>query len=324
MAPFSPLRLSGGIAAAGLIAFLAPAAHAQLAYAGGISEIEHAVYGTAPGGAAPLFSIDDGQLIEPGGFYPALAGQVGEVDTGVVGLPSALVTAAGAIPGFGGASTALTPVVGLGRAGIAATNYTIRDANIDGFASTNTFGVSGDFVNTAGVPLAFFGGHFLSFTGFCPLGGYLAVGVRSVFEVGTGIGAGFVPAAAFVPIPIVFAYDSLIGGTRADFIQAGQWLVSTPTLNTVSFAAASRMLIPIPVGATIRMRGTVTLIADPDASVDFADMPLTSGFDMPDMGTGAASNAGAFFNAPEPGSLALGLLGGSALAGILLRRRRSA
>ncbi len=326
------------------LAFLAVAtlgiplsARAQFVYNGGVGEIEHAVYGlNAFGPAAPVFAFDDGQLLAPGGFYPSLNGApLAEIDTGVQPLPLNpgflfRTTAPGAMPGFGGATTQIRAVNTPRAIGIAVSNLSLTDASPAGFASTNTFGGSGLWTNVSGVNINFVGGNFMALNVNLnkPLGSYVAVGVRSVFEV-FNPGGGLV--STFIPTPIVFAFDGFNPVSRADFIQAGLFQVQATGVNSVRFAATSLMNFAVPVGHSLRIRGASTLIADPGAEMELEAMP--NNFTLPDAGAGVSTDAEDAFatgigtgpvTVPESGTLPLLAVGGSVLflGSVVLRRRR--
>ena len=310
--------------------FVATAANAQffnLAASG--FQIEHAYYGKAAGGAAPVYALDDGQLLQPGGFLPGLGPLVVQNDTGpqagAGGFNANWVTAPGlgGTP-FGGANTHLFTVNNPAGFGIVSDSFSVADASFGPVLgiSANTFGGFADFVNITGGFLNFRIGHFLAIRGQVdPLGGFVAAGVRSVFEFGFGAGGGFVPTSFFVPVPIAFGWD---GGIGLDSVQAGQFQFASAG-NQFQFAASSVANALLAPGATLRVRGALTIFADPaDFSLDL--MPLT-GLDLPDIGSGHAINAPTAFRgalaAPEPGSLALLAFGG-VLGFAAIRRRKTA
>lgn len=316
--------------------FAAGAANAQFNLAASGFLIEHAYYNKLVGGAAPSFALDDGQLLQPGAFLPAIgvqpAGTPPIVENeffgaGVGGFNANLVTAPGmgGTP-FGGANTHLFTVNAGNAFGIASDSFSVADNSFGPVAgiSANTFGGFADFVNITPVPLFFRIGHFISIRGQVdPLGGFVAAGVRSVFEFGFGAGGGFVPTNSFTPIPIAFGWNGI--GPAPTSVQAGQFLFAS-ALNQFQFAASSvanAILFP---GATLRVRGALTIFADPaDISLDL--MPL-EGLDRPDFGQGYSTNPGDAFRgsvvaaAPEPGTLALAAFGGI-LGVAMLRRRRT-
>jgi hypothetical protein len=296
-------------------------AHAQWLANNAISEIEHGYYATAPGGALPIFDPIDGQMFQPGGGYPTTAANpIAQRDTGVVGLPNVLISGAGpagGMPvGFGGAGTALSLVNGGNRIGIAVNQYYVYDRSPLGFASTNIYGGSADFLNALGVPIAFKGGQFIGFRGRVGVGGYVAVGVRSVFEVFNAQG-GLIQSV--IPTPIVWASNG-DGNFGNDVGLADFGIGYDLGAAGVGFSASSLVNLVVPAGGTLRMRGTVTVIADPDSDVEIDTVPLdNSALPLPEVGLGVSSNASAVL-APEPGTLALLIAPGFALLG---RRRRT-
>lgn len=313
--------------------FAAPAANAQfLNLAASGYEIEHAYYGEVPGGAAPVYAIDDGQLLQPGGFLPALGVLAAEHDTGPQAGPGGFnanwVTAPGlgGFP-FGGANTHLFTVNTPTGFGIMSDSFSVADASfgVNPGISANTFGGFADYVNITGGFLTFRIGHFIAIRGQVdPLGGFVAAGVRSVFEFGFGAGAGFAPTSSFTPTPIAFGWNGI--GNAPTSVQAGQALFSSAG-NQFQFAASSVANAILAPGATLRVRGALTIFADPaDFSLDL--MPLT-GLDLPDVGQGNATNAvdvlqgGIATSAPEPGSLAFLGIGGL-FSLVAIRRRKTA
>jgi len=297
----------------------------------GVGRIEHSVFGLGAGGPGAVFDgffdptiADGGDMVAPGFNYPTIVGApVFQNDTGGVGLtanvPIALATGPNAAAGFGGATTQMVGVGGGGSAGLAATNFSLADNNADGFASLNLFGGSVDYVNVGAPIVGGRFGHFLSATGVAPVGGFIAAGVKSIVEIdfSGGTGLGFLSDAFWEPLPIIVAFDG-VGIGRADFIQADPGLSNFAALGqTLSFSAAAVSVpLNIPVGASIRIRSTVSLFADPGASLDISDIPVDFGNSF-DFGVGASSNANQFI--PEPASLAFLLTGALAIG---IRRRR--
>jgi len=272
-----------------------------------------------------------GGMRAPGFNYPAFPvipwPAVFQNDTGnfpmLANVPNSLITPAN-ISGFGGAATSMVGVGGGGRAGVSA-NFSLKDASPkDAFrASTNTF-ASAVVYNSVGVTITRFG-HFLGATANVPVGGYAAAGVKSIFEIGTHnpVTGAFAVDAFWEPLPIIVAFDGA-AGPLADVIQAqffnfntlGQSL-SFATLSTTPFAV-------IPAGKSVRMRSTVTLVADPDAELDM--IPISSFFDVfTELDSGALLGFGASTDAnnlltPEPTSAVI-LLPAFALIGRARRRR---
>ena len=302
----------------------------------GAAGIEHAVYALGPGGALPVFAppflgLGQGQMQQPGGGYPRLVQPpVFQVDTGVfpilANVPYSLVTPPVPPAGFGGASTTLIGVGFGGRAGLAATNYTVFDAAVNGFASTNTFGAQGDYVNVGPGFVATFG-HFLSGFVFAAPGGYVAAGVATGFDIDFqgGVGLFFTPDLTLAPQNIVMAFDG-VGVGRVEILDA-DFLVGLVVNQELTFGAVSLTApVFIPAGASVRMRSTVTLVADPGSFFDVLDFPEELLPHLPDLGLGVARNADGLLSAvPEPGAAALCGLGcfGLAVWWVTHRRGRS-
>lgn len=316
--------------------FAAPAANAQFNLAASGYAIEHAYYNKLAGTPGPVFAFDDGQLLSPGAFLPAIGGQPAGsppvVQNEIFGaFPGGFAASLVTLPGlggtpFGGANTNLFTVNTPAAFGIVSNSFSVADNSFGPVlgVSANTFGGFADFVNITGLPLNFRIGHFISIRGQVdPLGGFVAAGVRSVFEFGFGAGGGFVPTNSFTPLPIAFGWD---GGVLPDVVQAGQFLFASAG-NQFNFAASSVAGAWLAPGATLRVRGALTIMADPaDFSLDL--MPLDGSLDLPDIGSGHATNApdsfaGSVAAAPEPGSLALLACGGM-LGFVAIRRRKTA
>lgn len=319
-----------------VVLFAASEAWAQFTPAAGpgtgVGRIEHSVVATNPGGAGAVFdgffdpaTGTGGALKQPGFGFPATTGLTAmDVDTGAVGLtanvPIFLNTAANLPLGFGGATTTMVGL-GSGRAGLAATNFTLIDAGPDGSASTNTWGGSVDYINNSGFAQVGRFGHFISAHGTAPLGGYLAVGVKSLIEVdsGGGTGAGFTPDAFWEPLPIIMAFDGVGVGNAGDFIQADYFRYLVSGQNVTFSGISVSPVLNIPNGWSIRIHGTTSLIADPQATMDFDMLPADLLAEAPQFNWGNGSSTDANLLMPEPGTLSL--LGIAAFA-VMGRRKR--
>ncbi|MGQ0627956.1 MAG: hypothetical protein ACT4PL_07630 [Phycisphaerales bacterium] len=318
------LSLLSGLAV-GLPA-LAPRAHAILVPAAGPGTgsalIVHGSYNNLGASAplAPAVFANDGQMLTAGLGYPV----IGAVNPGfrflntplVANVPVGLNTFPGQVPGIVSASTTLVGVAGFGRAGLAATNYTLNTNFVPGRIGANTFGGQVDYVNVGGPLLANFG-HFISGNlGVGGLGDFTAVGVRSRIDIGFGVGNAFVSTFTFFPTPIVIGYDG--AGPRGDFVAADFGAVTILGPNNARVAAASIAPLLVGNGATVRFTGTVTIVGDP-SSFDFAPMDM-SFLDVPmDNFYGYGGSSDALTILPTPS--AAGLLG---LFGLSMGRRRRA
>lgn len=297
----------------------------------GVGRIEHAIFNTVAGGMPAVFDghfnpviADGGDMSAPGFNFPAIAGApLFENDTGAIGLianvPVTWTTPAHLPTGFGGATTTMVGVGGGGRAGIATTNFNLFDNAPLGRASTNTFAGSVDYINIGG-PIIGRYAHFLSASAVSPVGGYVAAGVKSVIEVDPagGVGLAFNPVFFWEPLPIIMAFDGVAVGNPNDFIQA-QFFRFNAVGQALTFSGISTTpILTIPAGASVRIRGTVTLIADPDGSMEFEDLPpdLVAEAGAIDFGMGGSGDALNYI--PEPTALAPILLG----ALMLGRRQR--
>ncbi|HMP08220.1 MAG TPA: PEP-CTERM sorting domain-containing protein [Lacipirellulaceae bacterium] len=341
-----------------VLGVLAIALHASMASAvlvpaggagSGVGWMEHAfgpVGGmTAPGGAladfhgfySPHLPWGDpaglgtsGGMRAPGFNYPEFPvvpwAAVFENDTGNFPMVANVVYNLATPPnitGFNGATTSMVGVGGGGRAGVAA-GFALSDASPKGGliqASTSTFAASVVYNSIGGTTSRF--GHFLASNVSVPVGGFAAAGVKSIFEIGdhNPVTGAFFVDSFWEPLPILVGFDGA-GGPLVDIIQA-QFFNSAMAGQAGTFAALSTTpLAFIPHGKSIRMRSTVTLVADPDATMEM--IPLSSFFDVfaeldgPFLGFGASSDA-ADLLVPEPAAGVLLLVGGCALA---VRRKR--
>ncbi|MCC7351388.1 MAG: PEP-CTERM sorting domain-containing protein [Phycisphaerales bacterium] len=298
----------------------------------GVGRIEHAVIGTNAGGPAAVFdgffdpaTGSGGALKQPGFNFPATTGATAmDNDTGAVALvadvPIFLNSAANIPLGFGGATTTMVGL-GSGRAGLAATNFSLYDAGPDGSASTNTWGGSVDYVNNSGIAQVGRFGHFISAHGTAPLGGYLAVGVKSLIEADTGggTGAGFTPDFFWEPLPIIMAFDGVGVGNASDFIQADYFRYLVAGQNVTFSGISVSPVLNIPNGWSIRIHGTTSLVADPQATMDFDPMPQDLLAEAPGFSWGNGSSSDALQLLPEPGTFSLLTLAAFAVLG---RRKR--
>jgi hypothetical protein len=300
----------------------------------GIARIEHGVFGYAGASNPALFNGHfhpefalGGNMFTPGFGFPVVGGgPVFEVDTGKQGLlpnvPIFLNTAPHGPSGFGGATSRLVGVGGGGRAGVAVTNYSLSDNNLNGsgLASTNTFAASVVYTNAGPAFNARFA-HFLATSVNLAPGGLGMAGVKSIFEVGdyfplTGV---FNVDAFWEPAPILLAFDGL--GIRADMVQ-GEFFNILPSGNSALFSAVSTTQpLFIGVNKSVRIRGAISLIADP-ASIDIIDLPLDmqAHLDGIDLGMGGSQNAEALV--PEPSSIVMLGLGALTLGLGAVRRSR--
>lgn len=336
--------LFGCFTSSTVFAILTPAGGAG----SGVGWMEHAfgpVGGlTAPGGAAAEFHGyyhpnlpwgdpaglgTSGGMRAPGFNYPEFPAipwaAVFESDTGNFPMVANTVYNLATPPnltGFNGATTSMVGVGGGGKAGVAA-NFSLSDASPkDAFqASTNTFAASVVYNSIGGTVIEL--GHFLASDVSVPLGGYAAAGVKSIFEIGDhnpATGA-FAVDAWWEPLPILVVFDGALG-PGADLIQA-EFFTSAIAGQAGTFAAVSTTPVAfIPHGKSLRMRSTVTLVADPDATLTMIDLPLDLQGHLggPFLGFGASSNARDLL-VPEPTSIGLIVIGWASLLGMARKRR---
>jgi hypothetical protein len=345
----SPRRSRLSLGRIAVMTALVPLAASQGAFAGfigpqagSVAGITYAVENVNPAGGA-VYDPVTGQLVNIGGLpggagYGSLGAPVTPVSTfgGGVAAPAAALTPAGfggtqpAVPGKdfgdtigGSARLAASTFGGGGGAGVFWLNPTyIADKGADGRASVNFSQGIANFKDTTadvkvpGVGLAIIG----TLGGQGPAGAFVAAtldGRFSVFNAAGGLINSFSTSVAIV---------SDGPGPRGDFVTAtpsvgGSTLFSnfiTPGSNT--FYAWGVDILPavaIPAGGSVRLDGTLSLVADPDVlNLSLAAIP--TGINTGDL----------TFNAsiPEPTSIVMMVLGIAATlgAGSLCRKATTA
>jgi hypothetical protein len=256
----------------------------------------------AGGGGAPVFGAAD-NLIDPGGGYPSWPGGVvfkstaGAISPGILAstVPPAVAQPAAYLAG--GMSEFAVGFPG-GGAVVYPGFYTFQNpavANVAAITDGYTLAsFNGAFTGTTGA--------YLSVAGIVPLGSVVAASL-----------AGTIDGVAFDPI--VIRSDG--AGALADgVVFAGAndpiHLSGFAGAGTAFFTAYGVDLDPnqaLGAGPHI-VAGTLSLIVDPGASVDF--FPLPNGIETPDLGAGTAP-------IPEPATMTLL---GAGLIGLIVARRR--
>ncbi len=286
----------------------------------------------------PIYSPVTGELVNVGGLgagYGRLGAPVTPVSTfgGGVATPAAPLTPLGfsaaqpAVPALnfgdtigGSAKLSATTTSGGSGAGIFWSNPTfIADTGVNGRASVNfSRGIAnfsdptGDAAKIPGVALAVTG----TLGGQGPAGAFVAATLNGRFSIFNAAG-GFVNAFS---TSVAIVSDG--PGGRGDFVKAtpsvaGDRLFSnfiTPGANTF-FAYGVDLLpaITIPVGGSVTLDGTLSFVADPEASLKFDIVP--SGVPLPDFGLVAQT--------PEPASLVMMGMGTMATLGVCWHRRKA-
>lgn len=249
--------------------------------------------------AAPAFG-GNGELLSPGSGYPLLGAAMAPVQTfgpaaiasGLTGVANPALIDAGA---FGAGSTTLQALGAPWGGAIVWNSAFVMDLAANGLVSANDSQGTATLINLGPGAFVGTGGGFLAVSGSVGLsGGYVAASL-------TGTIGG-------IPItPIVVASDG--SGPLKDFVSAGTAKSFIPT-GPNSFFAWGVSIIPaafnIPLGGNVLLQGTLSLIADPDSSIELGVLPPSA--PRPDFGTAG--------NVPVPGTLLLLASGLVALAGI--------
>ncbi|MSP66944.1 MAG: PEP-CTERM sorting domain-containing protein [Alphaproteobacteria bacterium] len=278
---------------------------------------------TLPGGAGPLFD-GFGRLVTPGFGYPTVLNPFGAASVenfcaGGIAVPLGCGAAPDPIDGFGGAVGGAIVERAFGGPGITGgllwSPFFLSDGAPAGKVSRIDSVGSVDLFNPLPVPVFGVGGVWLAVTGTLPLGKYAAASVRGSI--------GLLP-----PIDVTFMSDGLGGGgslvdqvldnTAFTFLLESL-IIGGPLAGGTNFLAAGVSLYPglfvIPPGGTINVTATISLVADPDASIIFVDLPPAIRAKLPFNLFGAGGVI------PEPSTLAV-LLGGLGVLVFVRRRRR--
>ena len=250
---------------------------------------------------APIFGASN-ELTSPGRGYATLGppllpvqtvGPAGIALPGLAGVANPALIDGGF---FGAGQTALSAFGFPGGGAISWTSGFVADFAVDNFASVNDSQGTATFTNNGPGAFIGWGGAFLSVKG--------SIGAPGAF-VAASI-AGTIGGVPFDPIviasdgagPLVDGVWTMPGGalTAAGFILPGQ----------NAFTAWGVDIIPglfnIAAGGNITLQGTLSLIADPGASIELGILP--AGAPRPDFGAGA--------QVPEPATILLlssGLVG---------------
>jgi len=336
---FQKTMVAAGVV--GLLSLVPGTAQAQFAHLGSGGLMEFAEYNIGGGGGGTIFdglpglitpTLGSGQMLESGGFYPIIANNPtnffavnGPIGNGLFGFRNSDVGAVGPGSNFGGGNANLFATRN-GAAAIYSTNFNVADRGFIGTAAALTM--------TGTANYKYLGPNRVFTTGM-----WLGMAAARLANAGSFVEAGltgsiFVNGVRTDIAPIVFAWDGVEGidpvtGGRADFIAATASVVGVDPLgaNTVAFRSVRRgPNLFVPFGANVQLNLTFTLFGDP-ASIEMIDVPMndpTLG-PLPELAPGgASSNADVIadsFAAPEPGSIAMALIGGMGLLPLLRRRK---
>lgn len=269
-------------------------------------QIDFSVKPVGAAAAAPIFGAS-GELLSPGFGYPTLGAPLIPVQTfgpgliapGLAGVANPALIDAGA---FGAGSTALSAFGFPAGGAITWTQGFVADFAVNNLASVNDSQGSATFTNNAAGNYIGSGGGFLSVAGSIGLpGGFVAASLSGTFTTPGG--------GPIAMDPIVIASDG--AGPLAD----GVWTLPGGALTASAFnpfgpnafTAWGVDIIPgffnIPPGGTITLQGTLSLIADPGASIELDFLPA----DAPKPDFGYAGQV------PEPSTM---LLLGASLIGL--------
>lgn len=278
----------------------------------------------------PTIGGSGGGLQSPGANYPAFGNLIGnrQVPLGIAAnVPYTVTTPAGFFGAdWGGATATLIGVAGNGRAGIAVTNSAVSNIGVNTL-SVNTVGVSADYLNIGGPLFGVKFAQFLSHRATLVGGGFAAAAVRSQILIDPfgNVGGAFGINGGVTTINVndlIMGFDG--AGGNADFLNGTDPGLNVFNVvgNTVTFAGVSTSpAFNVPVGASLRLQGALTLIGDPatiepigfDSLIPLDDLVRD---DVP-LGIGFSTNADAVL--PEPA-----MLSGLAPAALVLARRRRA
>jgi len=308
--------------------------------AGSVAGITYAVENVNAAGG-PVYDPVTGELVNIGGLpggagYGSLGAPVAPVSTfgGGVAAPAAPLTPLG----FGAAQPAV-PAVNFGdalggSAMLAATTFNggsgaavywrnptyIWDTGVDGRASVNFSRGIANFTDTTadvkvpGVGLAITG----TLGGQGPAGAFVAATLDGRFSIFNA--AGTLINSFSTSVAIV----SDGPGARGDFVTATPSVAGSTLFSNFIFPSANTFfawgvdLLPavaIPAGGSVRLDGTLSLVADPDVNLALDILPADA--PMPDFGLIGSA-------VPEPTSIVmmgLGILATISVVGTAARRR---
>lgn len=330
----------GAAAAASVLAFGQGESLAVLQPAAGpgtgTAQIAHELGGKGAPSAVPIFQVPadyvptatiggaGGGMQSPGGNFRTLGALTAQNDNPyglVANVPVTQTTGPGVLgAGWNGGTTTVVGVAGNGRAGIAVTNSAVSNIGA-GTMSANSVGASTDYLNVGAPILNVRYAHFISHLATVDgAGGFATAAVRSRIQIDPNglVGPAFGTLGGvqtFQPSDLLMGFDG-VGVGNADFLNG-----TDPGLNLfnavgnqLTFAGiATTGLFNIPLGASVRISGALTLIGDP-ADIQMLELPLLM---PPDAVLGMGGSEDADTVVPEPAGLAL-----IGLAGLAIARRR--
>jgi hypothetical protein len=263
-------------------------------------------------GQAPPHLLNE--LLTAGNGFPSL------------GNPAVVGGGAGPIAGFGLSALQIGPnpfgsgfvnvraLPGGAQCGVIWPNWFVSDPGVDGIASVNVSRGTDTYAYTGVVPRNALAGLFIGVRGFVPGNAVAEAGLAGTITVAPAVGG-----------PTVYNPSVAIAGngtgagvvaTNGTPLPAGSSVFTGFFPFAGGFTAYGLILFPIniPVGSTITVDGTLSLIADPPATLDIFTLPL----DLPplDFEVGAA--------VPEPSSWAMFFCGLGVTGLVGLRRWKRA
>jgi len=253
----APTALLGSLSLS-VTLFFSHGAHAQLidvTNVGGAQTSTNVLAGTNPG--APIFGPNN-ELISAGNGYPILGAPTQPVQTfgGGIAAPT-IVLPPGSVTALGPFPTIPTVFPGDG-AGVFSGGGISEQHGARGLVTVAENRVIGDFTTLLDA---------LTFGGYLAFGSSLRADDPGAFVAGSVRGTVTIGGDVFGPFALVFGTDG--SGPLPDFISAATFseLSGANLLTPAGIGLHSLGKAGIPIGSTVRIDTTVTLMAGPGSSV---------------------------------------------------------